>query len=192
MPGVFTSQRDLERTVRAFVATGSGLDKNRVIAGNADSPRPQTAYATVLPISDTPAAYPIYGAVEGEAGVDTMVYVRSVFSVQWYRTDAIDKARAFDLWVKSPRGLDAAERAEFLLGGTLATGERWAGLRVVVPLEIRQVDIPVGDKYERRATVDLGIDYAYAIAQDIPLVDPHDQEYDLCIDGQDEITLEVA
>ena len=131
MPDVFTSQSQLESVVRRYVALGSGLLNRNVIRGNTNARRPADVYATVLPISDQGAAYPISGQVAGEPGTVTMVYYRSLFSVQWYYDDAMGYAKAFDVWTKSPRGLDVAERAEYLLDaaerGTLITGQRWAG-----------------------------------------------------------------
>ena len=54
-----TATQEFERTLRAFVAAGSGLDGEHVIPGNDKGERPKDAYATLLLIDDDRLAYPV-------------------------------------------------------------------------------------------------------------------------------------
>ena len=100
----------LERAVRWFVAEGTGLATNRVIAGNAQGQRPKEPYASLLLIRDARRGYPIRrDLINGETA--DLVYRRAEFSLQFYRKGAADLAESFDAWAMSTKGLMQAETA---------------------------------------------------------------------------------
>ena len=136
---------DLERTVRAFVAQGSGLARMRVIPGNDDGPRPKDPYASLLLIDDARRAAPIRYQQPNDETVSTLTYRRANYSLQFFRDGATDHARAFVRFTESENGLTAAEDGEF---------------RIVVPLSVQRLDVPVGEGWEQRALVSLSVDYA--------------------------------
>ena len=133
---------DLERTIRAFVAQGSRLT---VIPGNDDGPRPTATYASLLLIDDARLAAPVRYQQPYDETVSMIVYRRAEFSLQFYRDDATDRARAFVRFSESENGLTAAEDGEF---------------RIVAPLSVQRLDVVLGEKWEQRALVSLSVDYA--------------------------------
>ena len=106
---------DLEDSVRALVAAGSGLDLNQVIPGNDGGPAPDGLFASVLLIhQDTegiPATPMRLRADELSLDAPTIATVTGRYSVQWFRRGAHDAARRFATWVWSPAGLAHARRS---------------------------------------------------------------------------------
>ena len=100
----------LARSVRIFVAEGSGLPTERVIPGNDKGPRPKDPYASVLLIDDKRRGYPIRRQLEAGQTAD-LVYRRAVYSVQFYRNGSVEIANKFDQWSQSENGLTQAETA---------------------------------------------------------------------------------
>ncbi len=104
----------LERAVRAWVAAGSGLARERVIPGNDPHPRQGWPYATVTLVSDLVdgSAWTRYVKDGNSIESTTMVSTEIEFSVQWFAEsqDAKNLARKFLVYVKSPTGLDEAGR----------------------------------------------------------------------------------
>ena len=94
-------------------------------------------------------------------------YNTTTYSVQWYRDGADDAASAFENWVQSENGLEEAERL---------------GIRVNVPFQIQNLDDTVGDAFEDRRQVDLGIISAHNILQDTEFV--LENRGNICVDDQ--------
>ena len=136
--------QQLDRSVRAYVARGLGINMNLVRPGNAKGPRPKAAYATVLPISDLRTGAPQYSqmndgvAVGNQRSTDddppgnlapselglptgfrTETAYRRTYSLQFYRDGALDLANAFERWASSEDGLIAADTAFASYGGRL-------------------------------------------------------------------------
>ena len=105
--------QQLDRSIRAYVARGTGLDK--VMPGNAKGPRPKSTYATLLAASDIRTGAPQYrqtvNAIGNAAGTWTETPYRRNYSLQFYRDGALDLANAFERWASSEGGLIAADTA---------------------------------------------------------------------------------
>ncbi len=107
----------LERSIREYVAQGSGLITQQVIPGNSKGPRELSTYASVLLMSDDRLNYPIRtqrtrmdgGRMMGYT--DDLVYRRARYSLQFYREGATDRAVQFDTWAMSENGLTWAQTA---------------------------------------------------------------------------------
>ena len=153
----------LERAVRGYVAMGSGLPAAQVIPGNSKGPAPKGPYATLLLIDRVRLGYPIQRTRPIEEDdetttTDSLQYWRVFFSLQFFRDGAVDLAFAFQNWAESELALTEAERQEF---------------RVVnaPPLKVLRLDSIFGDSFEKRAVLDLPIDYGEVTTQDTQLVD---------------------
>ena len=153
----------LERSLRSFIATGSGLPQADVIPGNSKGTAPPGPYATLLLTGLRRLNYPIRRTrdIEEDAETtttDSLQYRRATFSLQFFRDGAVDRAIAFQNWVESELALTQAEKDEF---------------RVVIspPLEVLRLDAIFGDSFEERAVINLPIDYGEVTTQDTQLVD---------------------
>ena len=147
-----------ERTLRAYVAIGSGLEPKYVIPGNDRHPRPVAPYSTLLRIPpDIRLGYPIRRQNPNESTSD-LSYRRSSFSLQFYRKGAMQLAQDFCIYAESEDGLTIAEDG---------------GFRVVQhpTLTWDRVDDIIGDGYEERALVNLMVDYAVTSTQDTGYID---------------------
>ena len=113
--------QQLDRSVRAYVARGTGLDMNLVRPGNAKGQRPKAPYATLLPVSDLRTGAPQYrqqvDAAGRAAGTLTETPYRRTYSLQFYRAGALDLANAFDRWAASEDGLIVADTSFASYGG---------------------------------------------------------------------------
>ncbi len=147
----------LERAVRAYVAEGSGLLRQRVRPGNAPGLAPQDLYATVLLIQadhlgiDSIVLTP--DALD-ETIVQAIVLgaIWATYSVQWFRTGARDAAMTFHQWASSPLGQLSAEQR---------------GLTYQRCSAVRQLNEIVSEEWEERAGLDLTLSYAQRTDQQI-------------------------
>ena len=101
----------LERTLRAYVAQGSGLDPHHVIPGNDPGHRPAKPYASLLLREDRRRGYPIRRQLPNTTMTTDLVYRQAQFSLQFWGDGAGVHAEAFDLWAMSETGLLQAETA---------------------------------------------------------------------------------
>lgn len=143
---------ELERAVRDLVVSGSGLARTHVIKGDANAPRRGEPYASVLQTNDVEQCHPMRRTIiVGDETINRESHQqRALFSVQFYRDGAMDRAVAFAAYAVSELGLLEAVRL---------------GIRVVAPVTADQLNLPVADKIERRAIINLGIDYVRNITQ---------------------------
>ena len=150
---------DFERTIRTFVASGSGLSGANVIPGNDKNPRPTDAYATLLLVDDPSIGYPIR-LQQDDGTTSSASNRRATFSLQFYREGAIDLARDFVIYAESELGLTDAEVGNF---------------RVVQRprLGYQRLDEVVGDSFEQRTLVNLIIDYVHVTNQDTGVIDQY-------------------
>ena len=160
----------LERSIRGFVATGSGLASDHVVEGNTKGWRNKDLYASLLLIDNKPNSYPISRQSHEGLGTASLQYRTAIYSLQFYRIGAVNIALDFSAWVESEEGLNAAEAAKF----------------VVVPLfKFRRLDGVISDLYEERAQIDLSIIYAHTIIQQTGTIDS--VECTVNLDGHDSI-----
>ena len=165
---------DLERRLRAFVATGSGLARTHVIPGNDNGPTPQEPFASVTLIDDETIGQPGEAhRLDGDSvRADLFVVHRAVYRIQFYRKGASATARAFVAWLDSPLAKLEEDRqlAEF-------NGARF---RVVNPIRSQNVAEIIPDDFEERVAIDLTIDYAQPFSQDVGRV----KKVPLDVDGE--------
>lgn len=156
----------VDTAVRWWVAEGSGLVFGRPTPGDADNkairvyegdsrgPRvkgdPDSGYATVVRVLDEPLGDVQERVIDDPDSTGTITLVRNLrivrYSVQWYRDGAADLAHRFARWAVSSPGVEAAAKRGF-------TPE--------YPLKsLVQVNLPVSSKWERRWSLDLGVEYA--------------------------------
>ena len=76
-----------------------------VIPGNSKGARPTGTYASLLLTQDKRLGYPV------RRGTDEMVYRRAVYSLQFYRENAVAYAQRFDAFCMSEVGLTYANTA---------------------------------------------------------------------------------
>ena len=166
---------EFERTLRAFVAEGSGLATDHVIPGNDRGPRPGMPYASLLLSDDPRLAYPVRYQQPGDEMTTTVSYRRANYSLQFYRDGAAGRARDFCVFAESEIGLTMAEDgilrrdANGMVIGPALDG----GFRVVQtpPLSVQRLDEITGDAFEERAVVNLVIDYAHTADQPTGQID---------------------
>lgn len=145
-----------EQDVRAFVAQGSGLNAHSgVIEGNSRGKRPSGTYADLLLIDDVPQGLAAHQQEDNGQTV-TQNWYRATFSLQFYRKGAVDRARRFRMWAESELGLMAADDSNF---------------RVVFPLTVQRLDLPVEAAIEERALIDFAVDYVHHIQQQTGIID---------------------
>lgn len=152
---------DFTKSLREFVAKGSGLDFDLVTPGNDNHPRPVKPYATLLLITDRRMAYPARLEDEAAEMTSSASYRRATFSLQFYRTGALDYARDFCVWCESEIGLTTAEDLNFQV-------------LQVPPLSFDRLDEIVGDGFEERAIINGGtfmIDYVQETMQATGFID---------------------
>ena len=154
----------VQRAIRKFVATGSGLSNNLVIPGNDGGRRPVDSYCSVLVMSDhiempTMERYRPVSAGSEDTVIDAVQTRRARLSIQFFRAEtsehigAYTAARNFTSWVEQESGLQAADRAGFRLDG---------------PITTRRLDDIVADEWEERCGVELEILYRYRdVSQDV-------------------------
>ena len=156
--------QDLERSIRAYVAAGSGLASSQVIPGYADGPAPNGLYASVLLINEAIQGIPgtIFNLSESGQGLKAPVRatvratVRASYSVQWFREGSRDAARRFSVWASSPAGRELAAAR---------------GLTFLSVSDVRQLDDIVSDAWEERAGLDLEIGYIQKIHQALDYIE---------------------
>lgn len=150
---------ELEREVRKFISAGSvsggeteaDLDaqpKLLVIQGNNNAPaQPKGVFATCLLVNDLATEQPIIverAAPDDKVDLNHRQSRRARFSVQFFRDDGFDYAHNFMLYARSDIGaLDANA----------------VGFKVAEVSELRQIDAPVSEAWERRVVLDLFVDY---------------------------------
>ena len=92
--------RTMGRLIRAYVADGSGLPRNRSIEGNPNAPSPRETFATALPVSVVQRG--TYQTIDRQTTLHSM---EGVISVQWFRDGALDAADRFLRWCCAPQGI---------------------------------------------------------------------------------------
>ena len=149
----------LEDALRRLVVMGSGV---QCIPGNDPGERPTGAYASLLESDDDSRGY---AADVEDGGVRaSSLQKRAVYSLQFYRggeRDPSEAARSFVAWAHSVTGREAVEVTSAMIG---------VPFRIVQPFGHRRLDIPVGDKWEHRAVIDLRVDYADDRAEAVPTI----------------------
>lgn len=125
----------LALAVRRVVAQGSQLDGSVVIPGNDTNAAPQTLYASVLQYDSESL-----GTYQTQDNGDVQIYVRSTFSVQWFRAGAVEAGTRFRMWAETPEAADA------MVG---------RGLLYVRCGSLRRLDAVISSNYEERAGLDL-------------------------------------
>ena len=170
---IVPSSRTLDRSVRGFVAEGSGLTAGAVVPANEKGPAPKGLYATVLEVSNTREgrSWNVQGALNAaETGLPlgTFESVRIDFSLQWLRDGARDAAKLFRLWAGSDLGiLEAARR----------------GLTLYTLGELRRLDVPgLTDSLEERVQLDMGIGIVQTATHDVGVFENWDVA--VCVDGE--------
>ena len=152
--------QDLERSIRAYVAAGSGLASSQVIPGYTDGPAPNGLYASVLLINEAIQGIPgtIFNLSESGQGLKAPVRatVRASYSVQWFREGSRDAARRFSVWASSPAGRELAAAR---------------GLTFLSVSDVRQLDDIVSDAWEERAGLDLEIGYIQMLTQALDYIE---------------------
>ena len=151
----YNDQTTLARAVRGYIARGSGLDPSDVIPGNDDAPRPKDPYSSVLLVDNSRLGFPIPTRIGG-GRTRTMQHRRADYSVQFYREGALDFAEWFCSYAEAEVGVTDAEDLT---------------IRLATPLEYERLDDIVGDSYEERAIVDLGVFYMRYIDQSTGTID---------------------
>ena len=115
--------QQLDRSIRAYVARGTGLATNLVRPGNAKGQRPKEAYATLLPGPDVRTGAPQYRQTRDGDGVANGTRAetprRRTYSLQFYRDGALDLANAFETWAASEDGLVVASTAFASYNGSI-------------------------------------------------------------------------
>lgn len=156
---------DLERRLRAFVSTGSGLDRRRVIPGNDNGPTPGDPFASVTLIDDQTIGEPAEAnRLDGDSvRADLLVVHRAVYRVQFYRRGANETAQRFTDWLDSPLAKLEEDKSLSEFNG--------ARFRVVNPITSRNVAEIIPDEFEERISIDLTIDYAQPFSQDVGRVE---------------------
>ena len=152
---------DFEKSLRIFVAKGSGLDSSLVIPGNDPHPRADVPYATLLLITDVGIAYPARLQDDAAEMTSSAAYRRATFSLQFYRKGAMDYARDFCIWCESEIGLTTAEDNSFFI---LQTPR----------LSLARLDEIVGDAFEERIIINNGtlmVDYVQETTQATGYID---------------------
>ena len=176
---VSPTQQDFERVVRAFVAEGSGLEKNRVIEGNKNAPSPNELYATVLLIDDgeigtNQVINRDSGRAPGELNIDTQVIGSNVarFSVQFYRTGAVDACKCFRKYKSTPNGQIFLKKNNI----TLKLGS-----------QVQRIDDIISDKFEERARIEIEVRYLDQTVQSFDSIGT--VNFDACHNDGGDLTL---
>ena len=169
-----------ERFVRAFVAEGSGVPRQRVIPANSAGPALRTVdgdgvsqpFATVLLLHDAPLGHVMGRDLDEGARRFHWVQRRAEYSVQFFskpsqgsrQVGAVEHAARFCLWAGSSAGI-----AE-------ANGANWDDddrMRLVLPLEYSRVPDEIhDDAWEERALVEMRADYVSSfVSDDVSIMD---------------------
>ena len=106
---------NLDRTIRAYVSNGSSLDQRLVIPGNSSQQRPKEPYASLLLVRDQRTSRPnfrqLYDDDGNPAGTLTDTQRRRDYSLQFYRSGAVDLASNFLNYIESESGILDAQTA---------------------------------------------------------------------------------
>lgn len=146
---------DVENSLRAVLAEGSGIDLAHIYPGNDGPPRGKDVdtYITFLLIDDQPTGGPsytqLYGGDAGEtpAGTLTETWRHAVYSVQFYRGRTGRRAaQAFASWCETETGLDYLQ----------ATDPR---IEVVQPVTVGRADTIIEEDWEQRGLINLTIEW---------------------------------
>ena len=153
-----TAPIPVQRSVRAFIAQGAGLQKTLAIPGNDPGPRPREPYCAVLFASDevaenaTLSRYRDLGSDPPESVIDHDTIHEARVEVTFYRRDTADRigahamARNFLSWAGTEEALQAADRAGFRLQGRVSA---------------TNADSLVDGAYEERALVVFTVAYRF-------------------------------
>lgn len=139
----------LERSIRRYVAAGSGLERTHVIPANAPGPAPDGVFATVLILRTEQMGHPYsadYVPRDSPDDVRRVVEIarQSECSVQFHRTGALEAAKRLSIWTAT----EAAKRSEVE-----------SAFRLVSDFTIMRLDERVGPSFEERASLDLTINH---------------------------------
>ena len=132
--------QQLDRSVRAYVARGTGLDGESRPAGQ----RPRGSgrrcpTRPLLPVSDLRTGAPQYRQMVERRHRQRRRHAhrdgayRRTYSLQFYRDNALDLANAFERWAASEDGLIAADTAFASYGGRLRRIRRARRRRLLRP-----------------------------------------------------------
>ena len=152
----FEDQNTFERAVRAHIATGAEITSSKVIPGNDKGPRSKGLYASLLFMHETENGYPVSRNRDTEDMTDTAYWKTTVFSLQFYRENAVQAARRFVDYLESDAGILA---------------EAAAGFRIERPHEVRRLDVVVDDRFEERAVIELKVKYVYNRTQSLGTIE---------------------
>ena len=135
--------KSLERSVRRWVASGSGLDRQLVIPGRSNGPSPEDAYATCLLVRARADGH-AWARLNDTAPDEQKAYMSYTFSysLQWFRGGSVDRAHAFRIWAGSALGVLEAEKL---------------GLTFIRAGDVRLMTEVDDDEWEERAGLDLAI-----------------------------------
>ncbi len=146
MGEIIPTRRDLERTIRRFAATGSGLDRSLVIPSEDNAPRPQTPYCAVNFVRDNRIGYPeekITYRLSGEIDRVKSYQLREAkYDFNFYY-DTI-YGEIFANWIGSSPGVIEADRYR---------------IRVKQYGDMIQMDEVVQDQWEERLVISCDIIY---------------------------------
>ena len=147
--GAVPSAQRVNDYIRAWVASGSGLDTKLVVPGYEDGPAPREPHATVVSI-DRDISRVIYREAPP---IDVWAEVEERVSVQWFRSGANRRASLFAAWCTTPQAAEQAARMGLLYMGSTP---------------VRDASELVGESWEERAGMDVQLGYAIRPDRGLP------------------------
>ena len=159
----------LATAVRLYVAEGAGLPDTNVIPGDeADmGQRPSGAYASLLFVSNRRRGYPTYRDTPGDTEITVITGECAHYSLQFYRADAFDRAYRFAAWAETLLGQEAINRHNQENTGN----DSAPPFRVVFPITVGELDIEVETVIERRAVINLQVNWIHSRPETVALMD---------------------
>ena len=159
------ARADIDRTIRRFVAAGSGLANTHVIPTRRMGPAPKEQYATVLIFDDTRRGF---GRTRYEGTTTqtrrTFASRRITASVQWLRKGSGVSAERFMQWTSTPAAREWC---------------RDHGLTFQECGPLRDLSMIFSESYEERWGLDLTVDVASEFSDTIGTVGSLDVEVDV-------------
>ena len=138
-------QNEIDKNVRRYVASGSGLAGEAVIPGNDNAPAPNGAYASVLlvnKINDGLAGNDNTSAANDSVDVATGEVINYNYLVQFYRSnggkDVQDLAERLRIFYRTPAGELRLQELGLSLFG-------WS--------DVDLIDEIIDSEFERRASI---------------------------------------
>ena len=133
---------EFEDQFRVYLSMGTEYEPANVIPGEEGGSRPTEPYCSVLFISDKQIGYPLRN--ETDTGQTVRVHREAMYRILFYRDRARQNAHDLLHWLETEEALEEATRK---------------GFRIMHPFDIREVTIPVADKWETRFGVNLTVAY---------------------------------